>query len=189
MFLKDRPDFRRFVVQSGFIMGSIFALPVLHAAEADIEVAFSPWDEPEQMITGTLAKAKASIYVQAYLLTSRKIAQALVDAHKRGILVRVLVDANMNKRPSPAIVNLVASGISVQAETAYNAAHNKIILVDPEKASGAIITGSYNFTYAAREKNAENLLVIRSHPDLNSRYLQNWERHAAQAVPYSLQSE
>jgi len=39
-----------------------------------------------------------------------------------------------------------------------------------------VITGSFNFTKAAEEKNAENLLIIRS-KELVKPYLQNWQRH------------
>jgi phosphatidylserine/phosphatidylglycerophosphate/cardiolipin synthase-like enzyme len=38
-----------------------------------------------------------------------------------------------------------------------------------------VITGSFNFTKAAEEKNAENLLIIRSQA-LAKPYLENWQR-------------
>ena len=46
-----------------------------------------------------------------------------------------------------------------------------------------VITGSFNFTTAAEENNAENLLVIRS-PDLAAKYTANWQAHAAHSDPY-----
>jgi phosphatidylserine/phosphatidylglycerophosphate/cardiolipin synthase-like enzyme len=39
-----------------------------------------------------------------------------------------------------------------------------------------VITGSFNFTRAAEEKNAENLLVIRD-KNLAAKYAENWEVH------------
>jgi phosphatidylserine/phosphatidylglycerophosphate/cardiolipin synthase-like enzyme len=39
-----------------------------------------------------------------------------------------------------------------------------------------VITGSFNFTKAAEEKNAENLLIIRS-KELAKPYHENWWRH------------
>jgi phosphatidylserine/phosphatidylglycerophosphate/cardiolipin synthase-like enzyme len=51
-------------------------------------------------------------------------------------------------------------------------AHNKIILID----RSVVITGSFNFTRAAEEKNAENLLIIRS-KELVKPYLDNWQYH------------
>jgi phosphatidylserine/phosphatidylglycerophosphate/cardiolipin synthase-like enzyme len=49
--------------------------------------------------------------------------------------------------------------------------------------SEIVITGSFNFTRAAEESNAENLLIIRS-KDLAKEYLENWERHKAHSEVY-----
>ena len=46
-----------------------------------------------------------------------------------------------------------------------------------------VITGSFNFTKAAQEKNAENLLIIRD-PALAAQYTQNWQAHAQPSHPY-----
>jgi phosphatidylserine/phosphatidylglycerophosphate/cardiolipin synthase-like enzyme len=43
-------------------------------------------------------------------------------------------------------------------DTAHTIAHNKIVIIDGTR----VITGSFNFTRSAEEKNAENLLIIRS---------------------------
>lgn len=56
-------------------------------------------------------------------------------------------------------------------------AHNKVMVIDSEP----LITGSFNFTRAAEEKNAENLLIIRD-PALAARYVENWRAHASE--PY-----
>jgi phosphatidylserine/phosphatidylglycerophosphate/cardiolipin synthase-like enzyme len=46
-----------------------------------------------------------------------------------------------------------------------------------------VITGSFNFTKAAEEKNAENLLIIKN-PDLAKIYLNNWYKHKGHAEGY-----
>jgi len=51
-------------------------------------------------------------------------------------------------------------------------AHNKIMIID----KATVITGSFNFTKSAEERNAENLLVIKS-KDLAKLYLDNWGEH------------
>jgi phosphatidylserine/phosphatidylglycerophosphate/cardiolipin synthase-like enzyme len=58
-------------------------------------------------------------------------------------------------------------------------AHNKIIIIDGE----TILTGSFNFTNAAREKNAENVLMIRD-PTLAAQYTQNWDAHRQPSQAY-----
>jgi hypothetical protein len=46
-----------------------------------------------------------------------------------------------------------------------------------------VITGSFNFTKQAEEKNAENLLVLRSR-ELAKAYIDNWERHKVHSSIY-----
>ncbi len=59
-------------------------------------------------------------------------------------------------------------------------AHNKIMVID----ANTVITGSFNFTKAAEDRNAENLLIIKNR-DLAARYTENWNAHAQHSVPYS----
>ena len=47
-----------------------------------------------------------------------------------------------------------------------------------------VITGSFNFTKAAEESNAENLLVIQD-PVLAAKYLANWSAHAEHSESYA----
>ena len=54
----------------------------------------------------------------------------------------------------------------------------KIMIIDKQ----TVVTGSFNFTKAAEEKNAENLLVIRS-KELAKVYAENWERHREHSEP------
>jgi phosphatidylserine/phosphatidylglycerophosphate/cardiolipin synthase-like enzyme len=58
-------------------------------------------------------------------------------------------------------------------------AHNEVMVIDNE----FVITGSFNFTKAAQEKNAENLLIIRDQ-GLATQYTQNWETHRQHSQPY-----
>ena len=52
-------------------------------------------------------------------------------------------------------------------------AHNKVMVIDGE----TVITGSFNFTKAAKKKNAENLLIIHDR-NLAEKYVKNWQEHA-----------
>jgi phosphatidylserine/phosphatidylglycerophosphate/cardiolipin synthase-like enzyme len=59
-------------------------------------------------------------------------------------------------------------------------AHHKVIGIDGE----TVRTGSFTFTKAAQEKNAENLLIIRD-PVLAAQYPANWQAHAQHRQPYA----
>ena len=54
--------------------------------------------------------------------------------------------------------------------------------------SVTIITGSFNFTKAAEEKNAENLLVIKDAPELVKAYEATIRLHAGHAHAYQRQT-
>jgi len=60
-------------------------------------------------------------------------------------------------------------------------AHNKIVIID----GGTVITGSFNFSKQAEEKNAENLLVIRD-KSLSGKYIENWKEHAGHSEFYQV---
>jgi phosphatidylserine/phosphatidylglycerophosphate/cardiolipin synthase-like enzyme len=48
---------------------------------------------------------------------------------------------------------------------------------------GTVITGSFNFTKAAEERNPENLLIIHS-KELAKVYLANWNKHREHSEAY-----
>jgi phosphatidylserine/phosphatidylglycerophosphate/cardiolipin synthase-like enzyme len=154
-------------------------------AQGTLQAAFAPWDNVENVIIDAIDRAKKQVLVQAYLLTSKKIAVTLIAAQRRGIDVRVLADAQqLAKVESSKLPELAAAGVAVWLETMYQNAHNKVIVIDAATPDATVITGSFNFTWSAQHKNAENILVARKNPILASRYASNWERHRQDATPY-----
>lgn len=154
-------------------------------AQGTLQAAFAPWDNVEGLIVDTIDTAKKQVLVQAYLLTNRKIVTTLIAAHRRGVDVQVLADAEQHARTgSSKLSELAAAGIEVRLETKYQNAHNKVILIDAATSGATLITGSFNFTWTAQHKNAENILLARRNPSLAYRYLLNWERHRQDAIPY-----
>jgi phosphatidylserine/phosphatidylglycerophosphate/cardiolipin synthase-like enzyme len=155
-------------------------------ATGSVEVLFSPWDDAEGAIIRVLGKARESIHVQAYLLTSRSIARALTEARVRGVKVEILADREMLVKSDKSLLpQLLESGIPIWLETRYAAAHNKVILIDVTTVDPVVITGSYNFSWSAQARNAENLLILRGNPALAQRYLDNWRRHRDDAEKMS----
>ena len=139
---------------------------------APVEVYFSPNDGATTAIVREIDRARSEILVQAYSFTSAPIAKALLKAHKRGVKVRAILDKSQKTQKYSSASFLKNSGIPTYIDEKHAIAHNKIILID----RAVVITGSFNFTKAAEEKNAENLLIIRS-KELAKPYLENWQRH------------
>lgn len=155
-------------------------------AQGTVAVYFTPWDDAERALLDVIARARRSIHVQAYVFSSRNIAWALGEARKRGVAVAVLADREQVMRNEHSLIHsLHDSGIPVWYEVRYAAAHNKVMLIDAEEQDPVVVTGSYNFTYSAQARNAENLLILRGNVPLARAYLDNWRRHRDDAVPYS----
>lgn len=117
--------------------------------------------------------------VQAYSFTSTPIAKALLDAHKRGVQVKVILDKSQRSQKYSSADFLGNNGIPTWIDADHAIAHNKVMVIDGE----TIITGSFNFTKAAEEKNAENLLVLKS-KELAFEYIKNWSNHVKHSESY-----
>jgi phosphatidylserine/phosphatidylglycerophosphate/cardiolipin synthase-like enzyme len=119
------------------------------------------------------------VLVQAYSFTSVPIAEALLCAFKRGVKVEALLDKSQRSERYTSATFLANSGISTWIDDAHAIAHNKVIVIDRE----TVITGSFNFTKAAEEKNAENLMIVRSR-ELAGLYVGNWANHREHSEAY-----
>ena len=146
---------------------------------APVQVYFSPNGGCTDAIVGELNRANKEILVQAYSFTSQPIAKALVDAHKRGVHTEIILDKSQSGANYSAADFTAHMGVPTYIDSAHGIAHNKIMVIDQE----TIITGSFNFTKAAEEKNAENILIIKSR-DIVKEYLDNWEKHKGHSEKY-----
>lgn len=163
-------------------------MPPVLPAQGTVQLAFTPWDNAEAMIVDRIRGAKQQILVQAFSFTSRALASALIAAKKRGVDVQVMADREQTfGGEASRIPDLVQAGIPVALEVRYQSAHNKVMVMDAGTADAAVISGSYNWTYAAQYKNAENVLILRNSPDIANAYAANWRRHHADALPYAEQ--
>jgi len=142
-------------------------------------VCFSPGGRCTEAIVGELNKAKKEILVQAYSFTSKPIAKALLEAHKRGVRTEIILDKSQRTEKYSEADFTAHMGIPTYIDSAHAIAHNKVMMIDQK----TLITGSFNFTRAAEERNAENILIIKSR-ELAKEYLENWERHKAHSDKY-----
>lgn len=155
-------------------------------ARGTVQVLFTPWDDAEGELINAIGAARHSLQVQAFILTSRNIAVALEKAHRRGVRVEIVADGEQAaKNDNSQLDRLHDAGIPIWIEVRYASAHSKVMLIDAEGKEPVVITGSYNFTYSAQARNAENLLLLRGNAPLAHAYLANWRRHRDDALPYA----
>lgn len=141
-------------------------------AFGDIKVYFSPDGGCQDAVISEISKAKRSIDVAMYNLTSREIAKELVSAKDRGVKVRVFMDqkaAGDNKYAKDKYLS--QNGIEVKHyEARKGIMHNKFAVID----NAALITGSFNWTPTANWYNEENLLIITD-ADVVKQYFRRFE--------------
>lgn len=143
----------------------------------ELDVLFSPGGGCEDRIVEEIGEAEESIRVQAYHFTSKPIGEALAAAKKRGVDVQVILDKSQEKQPYGRWRVLKRDGVKVFFDGDHKIANSKIMLIDRR----TIITGSYNFTKAAEQENAENVLFIRGAEELMSKYIENFDKHRTHA--------
>jgi phosphatidylserine/phosphatidylglycerophosphate/cardiolipin synthase-like enzyme len=155
----------------------LFLAVSVHAA--DIQVYFSPHGGCTEVVVANLEKAKSTVLVQAYSFTSAPIAKALVNAEKRGVKVEVILDKSQRTEHYSEADFPLHAGIPTYIDAKHAIAHNKIMVIDAHM----ILTGSFNFTKAAEDNNAENLLVIDD-AALAKKYTDNWQMHLSHSGKY-----
>lgn len=173
------------------LLAALLAPPPLAAAApppaglARVEAAFTPGDDVAGLIVRHILRAHGSVQVQAYLFTDPRIARALIAARRRGVAVEVIGDAAQQRSGGlPWLASLARAGARVYLEDSLAASHNKIVIVDGDRARATVITGSYNFTRSAQARNAENVVVISGNRAITDRFVSNFEAHRRQSTPW-----
>jgi phosphatidylserine/phosphatidylglycerophosphate/cardiolipin synthase-like enzyme len=156
----------------------VFVTWATHAADP-IKVYFSPKGGCTEAVVSALNHAASSALVQAYSFTSAPIAKALVDASRRGVAVKIILDKSQRMEKYSEVDFTAHMGIPTFIDAQHAIAPNKIIVIDGRE----VLTGSLNFTKAAEENNAENLLVIDD-TSLAAQYAENWQAHLLHSEVY-----
>ena len=121
------------------------------------EVFFSPKGGVRDQILRRINETKSSLDVAMYVFTSAEMAQALAEAHKRGVKIRVVRDRNQSKKGDDQTVYLQRYGVVVHAilgPGGQGLMHDTFCIFDGKE----VFIGSYNWTENAENHNRENAL-------------------------------
>jgi mitochondrial cardiolipin hydrolase len=131
-------------------------LPARGSEEASrLEAHFSPGEGPLESILQLLQEVRSSADVCVFTITDDRITRALLQAHERGVRVRVISDGDKSFDPGSDIRRLVEAGVAVRLERTEAHMHHKFALFDRTR----LLTGSYNWTRSAADVNYENVLI------------------------------
>ena len=148
----------------------------IHFDKSVLDIYFSPQDKSlKNGVVPLINNAKNYIYVPTFLLTDKKITEALINAKKRGVEIRIIVDALNASAIHSKHKELRDNGILVKTENYSGKMHSKSMIIDDMYT----VIGSMNFSNSGENKNDENLVIIK-HSDIAKFYkkffLYQWDR-------------
>ncbi len=141
------------------------AAPIAIAMSHDVSVIVEPSDNAAAILAAIKA-AKTSVHMTMYLLTSDTITQALIDQHKAGHDVKIVLNEHFPTTDNSNLSDynkLVAAGVPVVwAPPAFTFTHSKCILIDGTAAW--IMT--MNATASSARDNREYIAIDREAADI-----------------------
>jgi phosphatidylserine/phosphatidylglycerophosphate/cardiolipin synthase-like enzyme len=151
--------------------------PVFSVEGVQLEVFFSPDDGVTQQLVELVSRAEESVYFLAYSFTSDDLAGALIERHQSGVEVAGVMEARqVESNTGSEYERLRAEGIDVRLDGNPDNMHHKVLIIDGQ----IVVTGSFNFSRSAEERNDENTLVVHA-PQLAALYLDEFEEVFSEA--------
>lgn len=135
------------------------------------QTVFCPSLECTSLPVSALDTATRKIDVAMYSFTNEDFSDALIRAHSRGVVVRVIVEKQQAGSQYSQHRNLADAGIRVRIDSNPNYMHHKFAVID----DSVLINGSMNWSGNGVRENNENVSVIHS-PELNTLFAGEFER-------------
>jgi phosphatidylserine/phosphatidylglycerophosphate/cardiolipin synthase-like enzyme len=142
------------------------------------ETCFSRVERCDVLLINLINRANRSVYVAVYSFTRDSLATALISAKERGVEVRVVIERERAYEQGSEYPRLKSAGVDVRLDGNPNLMHHKFMVID----GYIVVTGSYNWSSAAEERNDENVVVIFD-KDVAQRFVQEFERVWQAASP------
>lgn len=125
-----------------------------------VETLFAPEDKVTSRIVEEISKATTFVYFEAFSYTSDPIFNAMKERLEAGVYIKGIFESQQVAATAKytKYMDLKKIGADVILDTNPNNMHNKTIIID----GTTVITGSFNFSASAEEKNDESTLIIKS---------------------------
>lgn len=150
------------------------------APAGEIQVIFSPNGGAAAAVARHVADARTSVDCAAYAISESQITSALIGAHRRGLTVRLIVDAHEQGGQSSTARKIRDAGIPTRIDRTHSLMHNKTLIIDNE----IVVVGSMNFTMSGDRKNAESTLIIHDQA-IAKQFADNFQTHLDHATGFA----
>ena len=116
---------------------------------------FSPGEDCLHRIRRFISEAQHSLDVCVFTITDNRIVEKIIEAHQRGIKIRIISDDDKSEDLGSDMEHLEKSGISCIYDATPAHMHHKFAIADGH----TLLNGSFNWTRSATTANSENILV------------------------------
>lgn len=145
------------------------------ASVAASQAYFSPGEACLMAVLLQLERSRKTADICVFTITDDRIARAILDAHSRGVEVRIITDNDKQYDGGSDVGRLRGAGIALKVDETEHHMHHKFAVLD----GATLLNGSYNWTRSAGAFNDENL-VVTSEPKLVQAFLRQfnalWDR-------------
>jgi phosphatidylserine/phosphatidylglycerophosphate/cardiolipin synthase-like enzyme len=143
----------------------------------DIEVYFSPDDGVSRRLVELVSGATESIYFLAYSFTSNPLAEAVRERAGAGVIVSGVMDKEQAETNTGGEYEpFLSAGLDVRLDGIPGLMHHKVLIIDHR----IVVTGSYNFSSSAENRNDENAIIFFSE-EIARQFLEEFARVYAAA--------
>jgi cardiolipin hydrolase len=139
---------------------------------------FAPGEDCLRKLRELCLGAKRSIDVCVYTISDDRLYVALIDAHRRGLTVRILSDDEKIHDAGSDVLRLRDFGLDVRLDDTSFHMHHKFAIFDGAR----LASGSFNWTRNASSGNEENLVVtddVRLVRSFGAHFERLWGKFAA----------
>lgn len=144
-----------------------------------VETYFSPDDGVQTRLMELLESARESIHFLAFSFTADPLGEAMRNRAAAGVTVSGVMEAEqVASNTGTEYDPFLQSGMDVLLDMNTGLMHHKVIVID----ESIVVTGSYNFSSSAEERNDENLVIIHN-PEVARVFMNEYQRVYTQAQP------
>lgn len=145
--------------------------------QSEIIALFSPRSDIRATLISYIEAETEGIICAAFRLTDQQITKAFLSAREKGVPLTFIIDKEGLSSMHSKVLNLFNLGVpvyifppvgNIDDSVIPGLMHNKIILLLSQK---TVITGSFNFTKSAQDRNRENIVIIKNNDTVFNNYL------------------
>lgn len=153
------------------VMKALSSAFEVNSQPVESKAYFSPGDACYKKIVSLFSNVRKNADICIFTITDDRIKRAIIDAHKRGIQIRLITDDDKANDRGSDVYELSRLGISVRMDNTEHHMHHKFALFDNRQ----LLTGSFNWTCSATNFNQENI-VVTNDPKLCTQFADNFEK-------------